>query len=169
MSTEMNTPTTSKDQDLHRQLRELTEKMLSPMGRYAHVLLLVAAACMGLLVLALLLTEPALPLRTQAAFGVMLLIAASWVGYSAWTLTHRRPLMHAHRVVAGTLASAFSGLFAVAALTAAAMTHSQAALLAGGLGTLMLTIALALLIKARRQRRALLARRDALQRALGEG
>ncbi|MDZ7788937.1 MAG: hypothetical protein U5L08_00290 [Xanthomonadales bacterium] len=167
MSTELNTPTTSNEQELHRQLRELTEKTLSPTGRYAHLLLLVAAACMGVLVLALLLTEPALPFRTQAAFGAMLLIAASWVGYSAWTL-FRRPLMHAHRVVAGTLASAFSGLFAVVAFTAAAMTQSQAAWLAGGLGALMLAVALILLARARRQRRALLARRDALEQALGK-
>jgi protein-S-isoprenylcysteine O-methyltransferase Ste14 len=113
------------------------------------------------------LIEPALPPRTLAAFGAMLVIAASWVGYSAWAL-YRRPLMHAHRVVAGILATAFSGLFAVATLTAAAMTGSNAVLLAGGLGVVMLAVALGLLVRSHRHRRALLARRDELQRELGD-
>jgi hypothetical protein len=164
----MNASTARHPDDLHRQLDELTERSLSPTGRYAHVLLMVAAAGMGVLVAALLLTEPALPFRTQVAFGVLVAIAACWVAYSAWALL-RRPLMHAHRVVAGTLATAFSGLFAVATLTAAAMTRSNAAWLAGALGLVMLVIAVALLLRAHRQRAALLARRDELERALGGG
>ena len=163
----MNNPAAYDPRDLHRELKALNERTLSPTGRYAHVLLMVAATAMGSLVLALLLTEPALPLRTQAAFGAMLVIAASWVGYSAWAL-FRRPLMHAHRAVAGILATAFSGLFAVATLTAAAMTGSNAALLAGGLGVVMLAVALGLLVRSHRHRRALLARRDELQRELGD-
>lgn len=162
----MNTPT--DPHDLHAQLRELTERNLSPAGRYGHVLLMMVAACMGCLVLALLVTEPALPLRTQAAFGTMLLIAACWVGYSAWARFHRRPLLHAHRVVAGYLATAFSGLFAVAALTAAAITGATAAWLAGGMGAVLLAVAIAMLLRAHRQRGVLLRRRDELERALGE-
>lgn len=162
----MNTETTSNTQDLHSQLRELTERTLSPAGRYAHVLLLLAAIAMGIVVLALLLTEATLPLRTQAAFGAMVMIAACWVGYSLWALFHRRPLLHAHRVVAGTLASTFSGLFAVVTLITAVITGAVAAWLAGGMGVLMLGVALALLVRARRQRQALQDRRDALQRAL---
>jgi peptidoglycan/LPS O-acetylase OafA/YrhL len=164
----MNTSTDYRPNDLHRQLKELTERSLSPTGRYAHVLLMVVAAGMGSLVAALLITEPALPFRTQAAFGVLVAIAACWVGYSAWAL-FRRPLMHAHRVVAGTLATTFSGLFAVATLTAAVMTESHAAGLAGAMGLVMLAIAVALLLRAHRQRRALLSRRDEIERALAGG
>lgn len=162
----MNTQTTTDRQELHRQLRELTSKALSPAGRYAHLLLMLAAACMGVLVLALLLTEPALPLRTQVAFGTMLAVAASWVAYSAWVLRRRRPLLQAHRVVAGYMATAFSALFAVATLTAAAMTGSQAAALAGAIGVVMSAVAAGLLVSAHRRHGALLARRDALQRAI---
>lgn len=164
----MNTETTSNTQELHRQLRELTERTLSPAGRYAHVLLLLAAIAMGIVVLALLLTEPSLPLRTQAAFGAMVVIAACWVGYSLWVLFHRRPLLHAHRVVAGTLATVFSGVFASVTLIAAVVTGAAAAWLAGGLGVVMLVIALGLLVHARRRRLVLLARRDELQRALAD-
>jgi hypothetical protein len=164
----MNASTDRQPKNLRRQLEELTRRSLSPTGRYAHVLLMVAAAGMGALVGALLLTEPALPFRTRAAFGVLVVIAACWVGYSAWAL-FRRPLLHAHRVVAGTLATAFCGLFAMVTLTAAVMTESRAAWLAGALGLVMLAIAVALLLRAHRQRAALLSRRDALERALGGG
>lgn len=43
---------------------------------------------------------------------------------------------------------------------------ARAAWLAGGLGVVMLAVALVLLVRGHRQRRALLARRDELQRAL---
>jgi hypothetical protein len=165
----MNTPSNPNHPDLHRQLRELTETTLSPAGRYAHVLLMLAAACMGVIVLALLLTEPALPLRTQAAFGTMLAVAASWVAYSAWALMHRRPLMLAHRVVAGWMAFAFTGLFTVAAFTAAAITAALAAAWAGSLGAVMWAAALGLLVHARHRQRALLARRDELRRLVAKG
>lgn len=162
----MNIEATHNTDHLHRQLRELTERNLSPAGRYAHVLLLLAAASAGIVVAALLLTEPALPLRTRAAFGVMVLIAGSWVAYSCWVLFFRRPLLQARRVAAGYLASGFSGLFAGVALVAAIVTGAAAAWLAGGLGALMLGVALLLLARARRNRSALRARRDELVRTL---
>lgn len=42
MNAEMNTQTNSTEQDLQRQLRELTDQTLSPLGRYTHVLLMLA-------------------------------------------------------------------------------------------------------------------------------
>jgi len=162
----MNNDTTSNTTDLRRQLRELTEQSLSPIGRYAHVLLLLAAACVGIVVAALLLTEPALPLRTQLAFGAMVAIAGSWVCYASWVLLRRRPLLQAHRVAAGYLACGFSGLFAGAALVTAIVTGSPAAWFAAGQGVLMLVIALMLLVRAHRQRDELQARRDRLVKAL---
>ena len=163
----MNIEATSNPTELHRQLRELTERTLSPAGRYAHVLLLLAAAAIGIVVAALLLTEPALPLRTQAAFGVMVLIAGAWVAYSSWVLLHSRPLLQAHRVVAAYLATGFSGLFACVALAAVIVTGAAPAWFAAALGTLMLVAAVVLLVRARRNRNALQARRDELMRALG--
>ncbi len=152
--------------ELHRQLRELTEKSLSPVGRYAHVLLLLAAAFVGIVVAALLLTEPALPLRTRSAFGMIVVIAGIWVAYACWVLLRRRPLLLAHRVVAGYLACGFSGLFALVTLVAAIVTGESAAWLASSQGGLMFIIAVLLLVRARRQRDALTARRDALARTL---
>ena len=154
--------------ELQARLRALTDSSLSPAGRYAHIALLLAAAAVGALVLALLLTEPALPARTQIAFGAMLLIASSWIGYSAWVLTHRRPLLLRHRVVAGGLATAFSGAFAAVTAVAALATGAPAARAAAAMGVLMLVTAVALLLRARHKRAELEARRDALQRQLGD-
>jgi hypothetical protein len=161
----MNTSTHRHTDDLHRQLQRLTEKGLSPRARYGHVLLMVFAAGMGVLVAALLATEPDLPFRTQAAFSALMVISAGWVGYTAWALA-RRPFMYAHRVVAAVLASCATGLFAAVTLTVAVLTHSATAWLAGSMGLVMLGLAVVLLRHARSKRRSLLARRDELQRVL---
>lgn len=160
------TATLSEVENLQARLRALTDRSLSPLGRYAHVALLLAAAGMGAVVLALLLTEPDLPLRTRLAFGALLVVAASWVGYAGWVLTHRRPLFQGHRVIAGGLATAFSGAFAAVAAAVALTTGAPAAVAASGIGCLMLVAALVLLQRARAQRRTLQARRDALQAEL---
>jgi len=162
----MNIEASPTTEDLQRQLRDMTERTLSPVARYGHLLLLLVSTGLGISILSLLLTEPSLPPRTQAAFIAMVAIAGCWVGYSLWTLVQRRPLLQAHRVLAGCLASAFSGLFAGTALTVAIVTGSAAAWLAGALGAAMTAIALLLLVRARRQRRALQDRRADLQRAL---
>ena len=162
----MNSEATSSPNELHRQLRELTERTLSPAARYAHVMLLLIATAVGIVVAALLLTEPALPLRTRAAFGVMCLIAASWVAYACWVLLRRRPLLQAHRVVAGYLSTVFSGLFACAAIGAGIATGAPAAWFAGSLGAVMFAVAVMLLVRARWNRSELRARRDELVRAL---
>jgi len=162
----LNIEANSTSIELHRQLRKLTERTLSPVARYAHVMLLLVAAAVGIVVAALLLTEPALPLRTRAAFGVMCLIAASWVAYACWVLLRRRPLLQAHRVVAGYLSTVFSGLFAGAAMAAGIATGAPAAWFAGALGVVMFALAVMLLVRARRNYSELQARRDELVRAL---
>ena len=53
------------------------------------VMLSLAVSCA---VLSLLLTEPSLPLRTQAAFGAVVVIGLTWVGFGLWALSSRRAL-----------------------------------------------------------------------------
>lgn len=162
----MNTNRIDVSQNLRHELQELTRRTLSPRARYAHLLLLMAASCMGVIVLSLLLTEPGLPRRTQVAFGMMLMAAFSWILYAGWTLRHRRPLMQAHRVVAAALAVVFSSAFTLSALLVAVVGGAPAAWVSSGLGGLMLLLAVTLLGRARQGRQALLNRCDELRRRL---
>lgn len=154
--------TTTHPNDLHARLQELTDRSLSPAARYGHVGLLLAATGMAILVTALLLTEPGLPPRTVLAFAALLGVAACWMGYSGWVLSRRRPLFQRHRVVAGTMATVFSGSFTLVTAGAALVTGSALAWTAALMGAGMLVGAALLLTHARRRNAALVARRDAL-------
>ncbi|MGB0514103.1 MAG: hypothetical protein ACPGJE_04585 [Wenzhouxiangellaceae bacterium] len=158
----------SNPSDVHAMLHELTDRSLSPVARYGHVVLLLAAAGMAALILALLLTEPALPARTQLAFGALLLIAGGWIAYAGWVLSNRRPMFQRHRVVAGWMAIAFSGGFALISALAGMFTGATAAWAASAFGSLMLAVAVLLLRRARKRAFELEARRAALLRAMGE-
>ena len=148
-------------------LRRLTESELSFASRLGHVALLLVASTMSAIVLALLLTEPALPRHTEIAFIVMETIGVSWVVYAGWVLTHKRALLGAQHVIAGRLAVTFSGVFATGALLVGFATGRAAAFAAAGLGALMLCVAVAILMRARRRFASLAARRDELERLLG--
>lgn len=156
--------TTTHANDLHARLQELTDRSLSHAARYGHVGVLLAASGIAVLVAALLLTEPGLPPRTMLAFGGLLVVAACWIGYSGWVLSRRRPLFQRHRVVAGTMATVFSGAFTLAATGAALVTGSTLAWTAALMGAGMLVFAALLLARARRRHDALVARRDELLR-----
>jgi hypothetical protein len=85
-------------------LRSLLQAELALPSRLGYTLLLLAAlGATGVFVL-LLLTEPALPLRTRVAFGGGALIGLAWASVAAWVLTRRRVLYARHRVVATRLA-----------------------------------------------------------------
>jgi hypothetical protein len=152
---------------LVEELRRITDAQLSRPARTGYVLLLLAASTMTAIVTALLLTEPSLPLRTSIALGVMVLIGVSWIGFAGWVLTRRRILLGRHRVVAGRLAVAFSSVFCAGALAVGYATSSRSAIAATALGALMLLIATAMLIRARRGVERLSKRRDELERQLG--
>ena len=154
--------------ELRAKLRDLTDRTLSPAARYAHVALLLAAAGMAALMLALLLTEPGLPVRTVLAFGALLLIASGWIAYAGWVLSNRRPMLQRHRVVAGGMATGFSGSFVLVAAVAGMVTGAAAAWAAAALGGLMLVVAVLLLVRARKRTLELESRRDALLRVLGK-
>ena len=89
-------------------VRRVTASELSLSARTGYVGLLLVAAAMTVVVSALLVTEPALPLRASIALGVLAAIGLSWVSFAAWVLTNRRVLFGRHRVVAGRMAVGFS-------------------------------------------------------------
>ena len=149
--------------DLHR----LADAELSLPSRLGHVALLLGAITMTIIVSSLWLTEPQLPLRTRIAFAIMVAIGLSWAAFAVWVLTHRRILLARHRIVAGRLAVTFTAVFALGALGVGVATGRPEALSAAGLGTVMLVVAVALLIRAHREFSRLASRRDTLGRELG--
>jgi peptidoglycan/LPS O-acetylase OafA/YrhL len=149
------------------EMTRLLERGLSTRARYGHVLLLLAALAMSIVVAALMLTEPALPARTQAAFAVMLLIGLGWAAYAVWVLRHRWTLLAGHRVIAAIMAVTFAAVFTAAAAVAAVITAKTAAWAAAASGAVLVTVAAAILVRAIRHRHRLEARRAQLERELG--
>lgn len=152
---------------LETELRRLTARALSPSSRYGHVTLLLAGSIVSTLLAALLMTEPALPPRTQAAFVAMLAMAVGWIVYAAWVLRQRRPLMATHRVVAGWMAVAFIGAFTGGALAMALARPQSVYTAAVASGGGLLVLAGVQLVQAYRRVAALQARRTELERLLG--
>ena len=148
-------------------LRRITDAELSRSARIGYLGLLLAASAMTAIVTGLLLTEPSLPLRASIALGVMAVIGMTWTGFAGWVLTRRRILLGHHRVVAGRLAVTFSSMFCVGALAVGYATSSRSPIAAAGLGGVMLLIAAAILIRARRDVARLSKRREELESQLG--
>lgn len=148
-------------------LAALVDNELSLKSRLGYVALLLAAMMMSAVIGALWLTEPALPQRTELAFGVMLLIGVSWIAFAIWVLAARRVLLAYHAIVAGRMAVGFTALFLLGALALALGAGSAAAWGAAAAGAGMLAAAVLLLIKARRKLARLVARRAELERQLG--
>jgi len=153
--------------ELEATLARLTDRILSLRARIGHIALLLASVGMFVLVAALLATEPTLPARAQWAFGAMLVVALSWAGYAVWVLSYRRTLLAFHRIVAGRMAVAFTGLFAMATLIGGLVTGSRAAALAAGTGAIFFALSCALLRQAHRRFTELQGRRASLEREIG--
>lgn len=146
--------------------RAFMASQLSTSTRLAHLALLLVALTMSVAVGSLLATEPALPLRTQLAFGAMLAIGLGWVGFASWVLTTRQVLFGRHRVVAGRMAVTFTSVFAVSSLLVAVTTGQPSAYMAAGPGVLMVGAAVWMLARARRAVARLTTRRMQLEREL---
>lgn len=147
-------------------IRNLARSELSMKSRLAYVALLLVASAMTAVVLSLWLTEPALPGRTQAAFGILGLIGACWVGFAIWALATRRPLFARDEVIAGTMAVVFTGIFVAGAFGAVIVSGAAAAFGALATGVAMLGAAIWRLVAAQRKYARLAARRAELERAL---
>lgn len=148
-------------------LRRLADAELSLPPRLGYVALMLLALAMTATVASLWLTEPALAVRTQMAFAVMVLIGISWVIFAAWVLTHRRTLLARHRIVAGRMAVAFTAVFVLGALAVGFATGTPGPYAAAATGLVLLTVAIFMLARAHRQFARLTERRDTLQRELG--
>jgi hypothetical protein len=118
---------------------------------------LLGAGFVGLLWL----TEPALPVRTQVAFGALVLVGLAWAGYGAWALRRRTPLFALDRVIAGWLALGATGLLAALAV-AVGLSRGPLHPLAYAAVVVLVGVAVVNLVRARAQRRALLRRKREL-------
>ena len=149
------------------EVRMLATAELSLKARVGYVGLLLTSAAVAGVVISLWCSEPALPARTQFAFGAMSMIGASWMMLAIWALRARRPLFARDRVIAGSMAVVFTALFTVGAGVAVVMSDSIAAY--GALATGMVTLGTALFVLrgARKAFAALAARRIELERELG--
>jgi hypothetical protein len=148
-------------------LPRLLDAELSRPSRFRHVALLLASITMAIIVASLWLTEPALPTRTQVAFGLMIVIGLSWAGFALWVLTARRPLLGRDSIVAGRMAALFTTMFIAGALTIGYVSGGTAPFAAAAMGLGLLAAAVALLVRAHRRVAGLTTRREALERELG--
>jgi hypothetical protein len=148
-------------------LPRLLDAELSRSSRFRHVALLLVSLTMAIVVASLWLTEPALPTRTQAAFGLMIVIGLSWAAFAVWVLIARRTLLGRDSIVAGRMAVSFTTMFIVGALTLGYMNGGTAPYAAAAMGLGLLAAAVALLVRAQRRVTALTTRREALERELG--
>ncbi|MGW5745529.1 hypothetical protein [Amycolatopsis sp. NPDC003861] len=108
-------------------------------------------------------TEPGLPPRTKVAFAVLVVIGVGWAAFGTWAVTRRAPLFARDRVVAGWLGVAAWLLFTAGVLVITTLRHRAEpelmlmVLVLGG-------VAVVRLRGARRDRAALLLRREQLSR-----
>ena len=148
------------------ELCRLLDAELSVHSRIGHVALLLASAAMTVVVASLWLTEPALLPRTRVAFAVMTLVGLSWMAFSGWVLSRRRPLLGHDSLVAGRLAVTCTSTFAGGALAVGYSSGEQAAYAAAAMGVVLIAAAVTLLLRARRNVARLTRRREALEREL---
>jgi hypothetical protein len=152
------------------QIQRMLASELSLRARVGYVTLLLVSLLMAIMMGSLWLTEPSLPLRAHIAFGLIVVIALSWVALSVRVLASRRVLFAAHRIVAAWMSVVFSSVF-VLGMIAIRLADSRgfdaaAASLAAACGGVMLTVAVVLLFRARHQYAQLLERRRTLEARL---
>jgi len=166
MTTRHDTPFSALPTGSAAALQRLVDAELSLPSRLGYVALLLAALTMTTVVGTLWATEPALPPRTQLAFGAIVAIGSSWVAFALRVLTHRRVLLARHRIVAGRMAVTFTSFFVLAALALGATTGGSGPYKAAAVGIVMLAAAVVVLVHAHRSFDRLAARRDVLRREI---
>jgi hypothetical protein len=149
-------------------VRQTMHRELSTTARVGYILLLLLGIGGALLIGSLWLTEPRpFPLRTHAAFGMLMTVNLSWAALSAWVLSRRKVLYAQHKVIGGWMAIVFCTAFLLLGMGIAYQRGNTSALLVIVLGGVaQIVVACALLVRAQRQRSALLARRDELCRRI---
>lgn len=147
----------------------LADAELSTRARMAHVALLVGSILMTIGIVSLWITEPSLPLRTHLAFGALAAIGVSWTVFAARVLTRRRVLYARHRVVAARMALTFTAVFTLGALAIGWTNGTPAGYVAAAMGGVLLAVAAALLVRARRKLASLMDRRRDLEKEMASG
>lgn len=133
------------------------------------LLLLVSMSATGLII-ALLVTESALPPRAKIAFAALIGIGLAWSAFAAWVLRRRGVLFGKEQVIAARMAVIFSTLFTLGAWTVGRWGPTgRSWYSAMSMGLVMIAGALALLIRARRRFDELSKRRAMLERTLAAG
>jgi len=161
MSERIETSTEPREAASEARVRALVRADLTRGARVGHVLLLVVTVLVAAAVGSLWATEPSLPTRTSVMFLIIIAGAVSWAGYAAWTLTHRRPRLAGHEVVATRVAMMTTAVVTVAMVVATANAPS-AAMLLGIIGTIQFLVAAVAFRRARRRFAWLLERRATL-------
>lgn len=150
-------------------LQTLAGAQLSSKARFGYVALLLVSLAQSIAIGSLWLTEPALKTHTTIALGAMTLIGAAWAVFAAWVLMARRPLLARDGVVAGRMAVIFTCVFAAGSFAIGIIKGGTAPFGAGATGLVMLAVAVAMWVRARRKHAALLARRAELERQIESG
>jgi hypothetical protein len=148
-------------------LHRLADAELSLASRLGYVALLLASLAMTAVVTALWLTEPALPVRAQIGFAVMIPIGLSWAAFASWVLTRRRVLFARHSIIAGRMSVTFTTVFVVGAAILGFTTGGAGPFAAAAVGLLMLAAAVVILRRAHANFARLSERRKALEDQLG--
>lgn len=143
-------------------IRARVRAELSMPVRLGYAALAAAGLSMTGLVLSLVLTEPALPARTQVAFLLIAAAGLAWASHAVWVLRRRRVLLAHHRVRAAQLAVAICAVFFLGALVVDEARGFAA--LANGVMTMGAAV---WYLQARRRRAVLEARRRELERTMG--
>lgn len=153
------------------EMREMLEMELTGRSRVGFTLLLLFDLAVGAVIASLLVTEEGLPLRTVIAFSTMLVISLVWAVFFLRTLSRRKLFLAGHRLAAARLSVAFTSLFTIGAVVLAIVDEGvrSSAFAAAGFGILMLSVAIGLLVRARRRVNALTSRRDHLQQQVSGG
>lgn len=113
----------------------------------------------------LLVGEAALPLRTQAAFLVLLAMGLAWASHGFRALRHRETPLVNQQLVAARMAVAFCAVFTLGALGMGLWGGRPALLWAAGVGALQAGVAVWMLTRANRRRQQLQHRLLQLQQA----
>ncbi len=155
--TDPSTPPAAPTEASLENARRLVARLSSPVPPARWTALLVVSAGGGLFLASMWATEPGpLPIRTQVAFGLCLVISASWSTLAVRALLRRGRLFASQRVIAATMGLVFSGLFTVLGLAVSlAADRTDQAVYVGLSGASAVAIAAVLVARARRARNEL--------------
>ncbi len=140
-------------------VQKLVRDELSTSARLGYTALAVTSLGVAGVVTSLLMTEPSLPFRTQAAFTVIALGGLAWTALAVSVLARRRVLFARHSVAASTLATTLAAIFLIGAIA----LRDRAGMLAVLVNGVMLVVAITWGIRARRRVTELNNRRRALE------